>query len=735
MNNLKVENTNFDVRYNVDSLFVFSGETKTFNVNNITLFESLIFNSLFSARKGISSSLDFLQISISNNLLEKYNREDLFFKRVGNLATFSDFKFIKFNNIKVLGFSSLNTDFIKLENIHDTIVINEVHLNKNFLGNFINENLGLIKIESSIYSTNNLQANIMLSNLNISNIFTQNTDNLIQSSNVIKIRGNYSTTIYDSYYFNIATSQSSILNVNSHSLIIENSKFENNTVEDNFDLTQGCAAYISAHKIYIKNTNFIFNNGAYGGAIFISSVRIIRDIYLINNSFMYNSARKDGGAIYFATNIMHDNSQIYLNKFIGNFALRFGGAIYLNYLTPNLINFNKTIFENNLAYSNGGSIYVSKEEEIFKDSSYFKLNFYYCKFFTSEFEKNFSINNLYFDFSSGIFTDTDFSNIKNQIVFDNTIFNVLIDYSHKNIISRSSLYKFNRTNLYMYNSEINYKEYSEISDSPNLVCSNFHLFDIEFSNFRIFQTEISNSFFSNSILKTEFSKIEIDSCIFREINYKCNPFYLSNYDEIYITNTTIGNITNYESQKLITIDYAFIEKKLFHDNIDLLSLNNNIIVNMNNCQVSNIFTHGSLLRIKSFFLKQLFESNLYNLKDLSPRGVLLTNSRLKNPKIMMECLTSFTFNMFESIKDCNSFSIINNNNFKNNTLMSFFKFTDHMNVNLNSNIFEYNTIYEYTISYVTSVCNKKHKIKIIKFFIELRKHILSNLETYFDRDT
>ena len=164
-----------------------------------------------------------------------------------------------------------------------------------------------------------------------------------------------------------------VFSTNYANVTIENCTFTNFTAD------RGGAVF-SWGQVIIKDSVFENNYAnSIGGAVFIlSSSSVYRNASLDNLTFIHNSARSYGGAVYIAGN-EYTHADITDCNFISNIGHVRAGAVYVYYGN---VNINNTIFDSNKAIdeefgieTTGGAVYISKYTNVLIENSEFINNY------------------------------------------------------------------------------------------------------------------------------------------------------------------------------------------------------------------------------------------------------------------------------------------------------------------------------------------------------------------------
>ena len=154
------------------------------------------------------------------------------------------------------------------------------------------------------------------------------------------------------------------LNISTCTLRIEvsNCTFRNNSGKE------GGALYVrKAEDVIVLNSTFIFNKalGGGGGAIYCVDSRIISRGAI--HSFSNSAETSNGGYAYFSNCFVRTNGE-----HNNNWALN-GGAIFAEHETRIIFN-NDTTLTNNIAYKNGGAIYLDESKVNIYDAPVLSLS-------------------------------------------------------------------------------------------------------------------------------------------------------------------------------------------------------------------------------------------------------------------------------------------------------------------------------------------------------------------------
>lgn len=289
-------------------------------------------------------------------------------------------------NITLINGNATNGGAIYSENsnltlINSTFINNTVRSNSYNGGAIYNKNSTLKVINSTFinntvmatYTYGNGGAIYSTSNSNVTVVNSTFTNNRARQGGAIYVDTGV-INISDSKFEDNNASNGGAVYINTGNITVINSIFENNNasyggaiyittanitlIKSNFNSNiaktyYGGAIYMSAANATITDSNFNNNNANTGGAIYFYGYYYSRNgiLNIDNSSFINNTAKYSGGAIYNANNITITNS--YFANNVAN--ITSGGAIYSYYKNMNLSN---SKFENNKAGTNGGAIYI-----------------------------------------------------------------------------------------------------------------------------------------------------------------------------------------------------------------------------------------------------------------------------------------------------------------------------------------------------------------------------------------
>ena len=264
-------------------------------------------------------------------------------------------------------------------NIKDSKFIDStINTNTPYCFGLIDNNGGNLNIENTVFDKNSMIDN--------------STDSSVYANGLIFNMGTLTLTnvnMTNNYMKTSSASRGLIRGYTGSAITIDNSRFENNTLEYTGNFAQGTVIYAENGLMEISNSKFINNSGSkLGGAIY-SSIGAT----FTNNTFEKNSADKDGGAIYitnkttvFVNNVFKDNKAgesggaIYTsssmqstksllftgNTFIGNNATKYGGAVYVASIGSGNYPIENNTFISNFAGERGGAIYSTGTLKITK---------------------------------------------------------------------------------------------------------------------------------------------------------------------------------------------------------------------------------------------------------------------------------------------------------------------------------------------------------------------------------
>ena len=186
------------------------------------------------------------------------------------------------------------------------------------------------------------------------------TDSVGGAVNIQDFTGKQSTVNNTIFIANKAASSGGALNINMANVMINNTKFINNTVT-------GSSSYGGAIQNYGPSTavyNSVFegnNNSNNGGAIYTDNKMTISNV-----TFKDNYAQRQGGAIYFGNNALNITDSNFINNSAGTLGGSLAGA------AGDLIVTNTNFTQGNAQtggaiYSNGATVIL--ENNLFKDIS------------------------------------------------------------------------------------------------------------------------------------------------------------------------------------------------------------------------------------------------------------------------------------------------------------------------------------------------------------------------------
>ncbi|MDL2271179.1 hypothetical protein LJC03_05175 [Methanobrevibacter sp. OttesenSCG-928-I08] len=343
---IHLKNTTFDSNY-LDMYYKNGGAIAIID-SNITIENSnFMYNTALlgftSLSEGGALSCENSNVTIINSL---FDGNTAF---IGGTIYLDNTNFKMFNSSISNGESSMGSAGIYA--VNSKVLINNLTFNNNDGGAIGLSNSNYEINYSNFYS--NEAPNGAAINLDKSNGIINNSkiiNNTAETSGVIFV-GEENTVLIDNCTFqsNIAKSGGAIYNQGK--LYINNSVFENNTVNAGYSYVSTGGAISSDGKLYINNSVFK-NNLAVGNDHYVSTggaISILEDYSLISNSLFINNTAGYGGAI-----INYEGS-IFINHshFINNTADLEGGAV-INFDTLSIIS---SIFENNTAKKNGSAIF------------------------------------------------------------------------------------------------------------------------------------------------------------------------------------------------------------------------------------------------------------------------------------------------------------------------------------------------------------------------------------------
>ncbi|MDO5852177.1 MAG: hypothetical protein Q4Q23_06790, partial [Methanobacteriaceae archaeon] len=390
------------------------------------------------------------------------------------------------------------------------------------------------------------------------------------------------TTIQKSTFSNnkvISTNQDAYggaIYVENSTMYLKNNIFKNNQVITNDNQTYGGAIYIfnnqnTSNKIIntqFTNNTLNYNNSNYnsnGGAIHITTTNdgtksITEKIEITNSTFINNSARKDGGAIFSKI----AETAITNSLFINNKAISFnttqdsvGGAIKVS----DLLKVKNSLFENNSAGTLGGAISLLLQ----KTTSNYIINTTFIKNTQTVYNEN-------YNFGGGavsIIRINGYAKIKLQN-------NIFINNSAGK--KGGALYLFNNdaeimnsdfmNNIASEGGAIFYRS-GTIQSLNNTYTNNIaknagSTILTYFTEINIINSQFSNSKSNISIIELYFSKTELSNNIFKNNTLLTNNCGIITYESI----IDFFNFTSY---------VAIIKNNVFTDNI----LNNNTLLYLN----------------------------------------------------------------------------------------------------------------------------------------------------------
>ncbi|MFA6528250.1 MAG: peptidylprolyl isomerase [Candidatus Gracilibacteria bacterium] len=200
-------------------------------------------------------------------------------------------------------------------------------------------------------STVTIDANYLVSGIDIRSIPTDSGDMVIEGFNIINGRGTNGAGvyIYDAY----ANISSCIFSLN--------------------DATGSGGAIMAQYpsdEVTIEKSEIYSNVATTGGAIYVGYTQ--NGTFTIKNNVIYdNSSRDSGGAIYVGDN---SSPAVYNNTFVRNDAANHGGVIYISAGSGNLNVINNVFYSNSA--SEGGAIYLDSYlfESIIDHNSFYLNN-------------------------------------------------------------------------------------------------------------------------------------------------------------------------------------------------------------------------------------------------------------------------------------------------------------------------------------------------------------------------
>ena len=317
------------------------------NLVNVTI-DSCYFN---------NNSADLSLFSLENTILSIYNSS--FINNINNIFSLTE------SSIQLINIS-ISQHFCKHNQI-GCLLISEKY-SKIFIRESIFSNISS-SVEGNFHL---LESEFEILNTTVWNVFSEKFKGSSISAISSKIFINNSNfQQFDSNFFYLTYSEILIYNssfiANSHfshlqpygTLYCEScSSFQINSsyFNDNKFIASGGAIYLYQGKDD-KNTEFyidkclFYNNDAfnYGGAIFLFNTNLT-----ISNSIFYENTALKGGAIYYDADQIYSNLFLINNSFINNSALSEGGAIKWTYNEPiynstNFFNTNKAKYGNDTA--------------------------------------------------------------------------------------------------------------------------------------------------------------------------------------------------------------------------------------------------------------------------------------------------------------------------------------------------------------------------------------------------
>lgn len=140
------------------------------------------------------------------------------------------------------------------------------------------------------------------------------------------------------------------------SLVIVNTVFESNTATS----SNGGGMFLQNSPLVLNENNFIGNDAANGGGIYLSNVSVDSS-HFVWNTFKSNTASSNGGGLFVNNSNTLDLSR---NLFRNNSATD-GGAIFLN--NSQALVYNNTLFANNATGPGGGLASSGGTNEIFNN--------------------------------------------------------------------------------------------------------------------------------------------------------------------------------------------------------------------------------------------------------------------------------------------------------------------------------------------------------------------------------
>ncbi|CAD8048616.1 unnamed protein product [Paramecium sonneborni] len=252
--------------------------------------------------------------------------------QINSVKTFYSFSILQFIQTKTQK-ASIFLEAISIKNI--TLFqdkIEQIIVQKTFQNKYTADKCTILKNEplTQVIQTYSFQYILQYLNENTlqtgSLIFIQSisSENIINLKNLLMNQNNYSEKLNGLIYFDLLGFQ--ILKLN-----------EINCIQNKIN-EFGCLKFIAKKnqekKIILKNSNFLYNNGTIGSAIY--ATKVIIDIQ--NSKFIENIAEQQGGAIYMEN--CSNNFRI-INSFILRNKAQLGGGIYFN--GNNQINKNNVI--------------------------------------------------------------------------------------------------------------------------------------------------------------------------------------------------------------------------------------------------------------------------------------------------------------------------------------------------------------------------------------------------------
>ncbi|WP_405265696.1 beta strand repeat-containing protein, partial [Methanobrevibacter sp.] len=227
--------------------------------------------------------------------------------------------------------------------VNSKFVDSNVYTTTSYYLGLIDNNGGTLTVENTIFNGNSFIDNSTSSSLYF--------DGLIYNMGTLTFEN---VNVTNNYMETPSNSRGLIRTYTNSKNTINNSRFENNTLNSTANNAQGTVIFAEAGTLTITNSEFINNTGARsGGALYIAI-----NPTLVNNTFEKNVATESGGAIYLASGA---SQPVFINNTFKENKAMTGGAIYSGYSlqSSKSYNFTANTFIANEATKNGGAVYAA----------------------------------------------------------------------------------------------------------------------------------------------------------------------------------------------------------------------------------------------------------------------------------------------------------------------------------------------------------------------------------------